>query len=117
MHIEICDEDLTFVNLQRLLPDHLHHLSICGTLADDDLQDYLNVSQWKDIFRRSSTQLQRIRLDLSSYFDLDDPHGLQTMLRTFRRERFFRHVNIRSENFAIDLRGFIERDDDVCVQL
>ena len=119
MHIEIWDEDLTFVNLQRLLPDHLRHLSICGSLADDDLQDYLNVSHWREMFHRRPTQLQRIQLDLSSYFDLNDSHGLRTMLRTFRKERFFRHVKIRSDNFAIEMRGFVERDDDdeVRVQL
>ena len=117
MHIDICDEDLTFVNLQRLLPEHLRYLSIRGSLADDDLQDYLNVSHWREMFHRSATQLQRIQLDLSSYFDLKYPHGLKTMLRTFRKERFFRHANIRSRNFAIEIRGFVERDDEVCVQL
>lgn len=108
LRIRIFDDDLSFTNLEHLVPKTLESLSIFGSTADDDLQDYLSSDNWRRLISRSSCQKFRIRLDLSSYFDPGDFLGLQRTLSRFRNDAFFRHVTIRSKQFFVTVQGSIE---------
>jgi len=77
-------------------------------MADDDLDDYLSSINWIRLMSNCSNNLQRIKLDLSSYFDPSDLSGLQKILSKFRKNSFFRNTIIHSKNFFITIKGYIE---------
>jgi len=108
IHINICDDDLSFSNLERLIPKTIRYLIINGSMADDDLDDYLSSINWIRLMSNCSNNLQRIKLDLSSYFDPSDLSGLQKILSKFRKNSFFRNTIIHSKNFFITIKGYIE---------
>jgi hypothetical protein len=105
LHLTICDDDLSFSNLERLMSPGLRHLRISGSMADDDLDDYLSPNNWIRLMSHCSKQLHSVQLDLSSYFDPSDASGLQKTLNKFRRTTFFRNVAIQSKNFLVTLQG------------
>lgn len=98
---------MSFSNLERLIPADLRHLRVSGSMADDDLDEYLSPANWIRLMSRCSTQLRGVQLDLSSYFDPSDASGLQKTLNKFRRTAFFRDVAIQSKNFLVTLQGSI----------
>ena len=104
----ICDDDLSFSNLEKLISADLRHLRISGSIADDDLDEYLSSGNWIRLMARCSSELQCVQLDLSSYFDPSDPSGLQKTLNKFRRNPLFRDVLIQSKNFLVTLKGSIQ---------
>ncbi|CAF1371428.1 unnamed protein product, partial [Rotaria magnacalcarata] len=36
IHINICDDDMSFLNLEQLIPRSVRYLIISGSIADDD---------------------------------------------------------------------------------
>jgi hypothetical protein len=108
VHIHICDDDLSFSNLERLIPPNVCYLKVSGSMADDDLQDYLTSTNWIKLMSHCS--VRRIKVDLSSYFDPGDPSGLQKTLFQFRKNSFFRNTIIHSKNFHITIKGYIQPD-------
>lgn len=108
LHINICDDDMSFSNLERLIPSTIRYLTISGSMADDDLNDYLCSANWIRLMSRCSNELQRIKLDLSSYFDPSDSSGLKKTLSKFRKNSFFRNTTIQSKSFFITIQGYIQ---------
>jgi hypothetical protein len=108
LHINIYDDDMSFSNLERLIPKSIRYIIISGSMADDDLDDYLSSTNWIRLMSHCSNNLQRIKLDISSYFDPSDSSGLQKTLAKFRRNSFFRNTIIQSKNFFITIKGYIE---------
>jgi len=108
LHINIYDDDMSFSNLERLIPKSIRYIIISGSMADDDLDDYLSSTNWIRLMSHCSNNLQRIKLDISSYFDPSDSLGLQKTLAKFRRNSFFRNTIIQSKNFFITIKGYIE---------
>ncbi|CAF3456680.1 unnamed protein product [Rotaria socialis] len=98
IHINICDDDMNFLNLEKLIPRSIRYLIISGSIADDDFEDYLSSSNWIRLISNCSNKLYRIKLDLSSYFDPSDSSGLQKTLSKFRRNLFFRNTIIQNYN-------------------
>lgn len=107
LHFNIHDDDMSFENLERLIPKSARVVKISGSMADDDFGDYISSDNW---IRLMSNNLQRINLDISSYFDPSDSSGLQKTLANFRRNEFFRHTKIQSKNFFITIQGYIQPD-------
>ena len=110
LHLKIHDDDLSFSNLERLIPKSARYMKISGSMADDDFDDYISSTNWIRLMSHCSNNLQRIKLDLSSYFDPSDPSALQKTLAKFRRNSFFRNTIIQSKNFFITIRGYIQPD-------
>jgi hypothetical protein len=110
LHINLCDDDMSFSNLERLIPPSVRSLIISGSMADDDFDDYLSSTNWIRLMSHCSNKLDRIKLDISSYFDPSDSSGLQKTLSKFRRNEFFRNTIIQSKNFFITIKGYIEPD-------
>ncbi|CAF1542062.1 unnamed protein product [Rotaria sp. Silwood1] len=110
MHINICDDDMSFSNLERLIPKSIRYLIISGSMADDDLDDYLSSTNWIRLMSFCSNKLNRIKLDISSYFDPSDSAGLQKTLSKFRKNSFFHNTIIQSKNFLITIKGYIQPD-------
>ncbi|CAF3304035.1 unnamed protein product [Rotaria socialis] len=110
IHINICDDDMNFLNLEKLIPRSIRYLIISGSIADDDFEDYLSSSNWIRLISNCSNKLYRIKLDLSSYFDPSDSSGLQKTLSKFRRNLFFRNTIIQSKNFFLTIKGYIQPD-------
>ncbi|CAF1326758.1 unnamed protein product [Rotaria sordida] len=108
IHINICDEDMSFSNLERLISKNVRYLIISGSMADDDLDDYLSSTNWIRLMSHCSNKLYRIKLDISSYFDPSDASGLQKTLSKFRKNPFFRNTIIQSKNFLITIKGYIQ---------
>ncbi len=108
LHLNIFDDDLSFSNLERLIPKNVHYIKISGSMADDDLDDYISSTNWIRLMSNCSNNLQRIKLDISSYFDSSDSSGLQKTLAKFRRNNFFRNTIIQSKNFFLTIKGFIQ---------
>ena len=107
LHLNIHDDDMSFANLERLIPKSARVVKISGSMADDDFDDYISSNNW---IRLMSNKVQRINLDISSYFDPSDSSGLQKTLANFRRNTFFRHTKIQSKNFFITIQGYIQSD-------
>jgi len=107
IHLKIFDDDLSFKNFERLIGKTLRHLKISGSIADDDLEEYLSSDNWIRLISRCSDRFESIQLDLSSYYDPSDPTGLQKMLIKFRQNDFFQQCKIRSQKYFITIRGFI----------
>ena len=101
---------MSFSNLERLIPKSAHSIRISGSMADDDFEDYISSENWLRLMSNCSDHLQRINLDLSSYFDPSDSSGLQKTLAKFRRNPFFRHTTIQSRNFFITIKGYVQTD-------
>lgn len=110
IHINIFDDDMSFSNFERLIPKNVRYVIISGSIADDDLNDYLSSINWLRLMSNCSTNLQRIKLDISSYFDPGDQSGLQKTLAEFRRNPFFSNTIIQSKNFFLTMKGYIEPD-------
>lgn len=110
LHLNIHDDDMTFVNLERLIPKSVRRVKITGSMADDDFEDYICSTNWIRLMSKCSNNLQRIYLDISSYYDPSDSSGLQKTLANFRRNAFFRHTKIQSKNFFITIKGYIQPD-------
>ena len=110
--MKIFDDDLSFCNLERLIGKNIRYLKITGSMADDDLEEYLSSENWIRLISHCSDQFQSIEIDLSSYYDPNDAIGLQKLLKQFRQNTFFRHVKIRSENFFLTIRGFLRQKNE-----
>ncbi len=108
IHINIFDDDISFSNLERLIPKSVRYIIISGSIADEDLDDYLSSTNWIRLMSNCSNNLYRIKLDISSYFDPSDSSGLHKTLAKFRRNYFFRNTIIQSKNFSITIKGYIE---------
>ncbi|CAF3261685.1 unnamed protein product [Rotaria sp. Silwood2] len=108
IHINICDDDMSFSNLEKLIPKSVRYLIISGSMADDDLEDYLSSTNWIRLMSLCSNKLSRIKLDISSYLDPNDSSGLQKTLSKFRKNSFFRNTIIQSKNFLITIKGYIQ---------
>jgi len=108
LHINIFDDDITFSNLERLIPKSVRYIIISGSIADEDFDDYLSSTNWIRLMSNCSKNLYRIKLDISSYFDPSDSSGLHKTLAKFRRNYFFRNTIIQSKNFSITIKGYIE---------
>ncbi|CAF1046098.1 unnamed protein product [Adineta ricciae] len=107
LHLTIGDDDLSFCNFERLIPKTTRYLTVSGSIADDDFAEYLSSNNWIRLMSNCSSGLQRIKLDLTSYFDPNDSSGLQKTLLKFRKNPFFRHTTIQSKNFFLTLKGFL----------
>jgi hypothetical protein len=101
---------MSFSNLERLIPKNVRYIKVSGSMADDDLDDYLSSTNWIRLMSNCSDNLHCIKLDISSYFDPSDSSGLQKTLSKFRKNRFFRHTTIHSKNFLITVKGFLQPD-------
>ncbi|UJR29844.1 hypothetical protein I4U23_017387 [Adineta vaga] len=110
MHVTICDDDMSFCNFERLIPKTLRYLIVSGSIADDDFSEYLSSNNWLRLISNCSSKLQRIQLDLTSYFDPNDASGLQKTLSKFRKNPFFRHTSIQNETKPMK-RPYINRSD------
>lgn len=110
IHIKIFDDDMTFSNLERLIPKSVRYLIISGSIADDDFSDYLSPTNWIQLISCCSNKLKCVKLDISSHFDPSDASGLRQTLLKFRKSSFFRHAVIQSKNFLITIKGFIHTD-------
>lgn len=99
---------MSFINLEKLIPKNIRYIIISGSIADDDLNDYLSSINWIRLISNSSKNLQRIKLDISSYYDPSDSSGLQKTLSKFRKNSFFSNTIIQSKNFFITIKGYIE---------
>jgi hypothetical protein len=75
--------------LERLIPKSIRYLIISGSMADDDLDDYLSSINWIRLISNCSNNLQRIKLDLSSYFDPSDSSGLKKHYQNLEKIIFF----------------------------
>lgn len=112
IHLTINDEDLSFLNLEKLIPKKIRSIKLSGAINDDDLNDYICSTNWIRLISNCSTDLQCIKLDLSSYFDPSDSIGLQKTLLKFRKDPFFRLTKIQSQNFHLTIKGSIGNNLD-----
>ncbi|CAF1052065.1 unnamed protein product [Adineta steineri] len=110
MHINICDDDMSFSNLERLIPKSIRYLILSGSMADDDLNDYLSSTNWIRLISNCSNKLNYIKLNISSYYDPSDSTGLRKLLLDFRNNSFFHNTIIKSQNFFITINGYIKPD-------
>lgn len=111
IHLKIFDDDLSFANLERFIGKNLRLIKISGSIADDDLEDYLSSTNWIRFLSQCSDQFESIQFDFSSYYDPSDPRRLRQFLKKYRENEFFRHVQIKSDNYLITVRGSLQRND------